>query len=264
MESLPTLIHQEFEEYGNWVVQKTMNGFSAIVFDHVHEQNNGVVRGSGGAVGLTENPSAFRKWMIAGPEQACLIKEFEQEYTRETVSTQCHHEEGACTQKSFQEQAKSLVQTINEMGNPFLDDTPELLKVDTRDVFDESVTATVRGIEALGKERYEEYCKSVIKNRTTSIHPYITQSRRTNCLSSVLQHQRLQAQKHDAELFSHLYIVLHHRQVDMSTVFSHENYPYPPSLSNRGKLRIAKKSDLLNILIDEVAEKPPIFLCQSI
>ena len=109
------------------------------------------------------------------------------------MSTQCHHEEGACTQKSFLEKSKSLVQTINKMGNPFLDDTPELLKLDTRDLFDESVTATVRSIKALGKEQYEEYCKSVIKNSTTS------QSRRTNCLSSVLQHQRLQA-KNQARL----------------------------------------------------------------
>ena len=38
--------------------------------DQAHEQNNLVVKGSGGAVGLTENPAAFRKWMIAKPEQA--------------------------------------------------------------------------------------------------------------------------------------------------------------------------------------------------
>jgi len=45
-----------------------------------HEQNNELVKGSGGAVGLTENPSAFRKWMMAGPEQAKLLKEFECEF----------------------------------------------------------------------------------------------------------------------------------------------------------------------------------------
>ncbi len=38
--------------------------------DQAHEQNNGVVKGSDGAVGLTQNPSAFRKWLLAGPEQA--------------------------------------------------------------------------------------------------------------------------------------------------------------------------------------------------
>lgn len=45
--------------------------------DQAHEQNNALVKGSGGAVELTENPSAFRKWMLAGPEQARLLREFE-------------------------------------------------------------------------------------------------------------------------------------------------------------------------------------------
>ncbi len=48
--------------------------------DQAHEQNNVVVKGSGGAVGLTQNPSAFRKWLLAGPEQARLIHEFEQQF----------------------------------------------------------------------------------------------------------------------------------------------------------------------------------------
>ncbi len=34
--------------------------------DQVHERNNELVKGSGGAVGRTENPSAFRRWMVAG------------------------------------------------------------------------------------------------------------------------------------------------------------------------------------------------------
>ena len=42
--------------------------------DQGHEQNNLMVKSSSGAVGLTENPAAFRKWMIAGPEQAWIIK----------------------------------------------------------------------------------------------------------------------------------------------------------------------------------------------
>ena len=60
MESLPAPILQEFEEHSNWVIRKTMNRFSTIPIDQAHGQNIEVVKGSGGAVGLTENPSAFR------------------------------------------------------------------------------------------------------------------------------------------------------------------------------------------------------------
>ena len=54
-----------------------------MLIDQVHEQNNELVKGSGGAVGLAENPSAFRKWMVAGPAQAQLLKEFENEFISE-------------------------------------------------------------------------------------------------------------------------------------------------------------------------------------
>ena len=51
--------------------------------DQAHEQHNAVVKGSGGAVGLTQNPSAFRKCLLAGPEQARLIEEFEKQFLTE-------------------------------------------------------------------------------------------------------------------------------------------------------------------------------------
>lgn len=47
MESLPTSIHKEFEEHGHWVTP----------IDQAHEQNNDLVKGSGGAVGHRESLS---------------------------------------------------------------------------------------------------------------------------------------------------------------------------------------------------------------
>ena len=102
MESLPASIHKEFEEHGNWVVLKTIHRFSSIQIDQTHEQNNDLVKRSGSAVGLTENPSAVKKWMIAGPEQARLLKVFDQEYISEDGNKQ-HHEEVMSTQKIFKE-----------------------------------------------------------------------------------------------------------------------------------------------------------------
>ncbi|KAK3700594.1 hypothetical protein QZH41_001584 [Actinostola sp. cb2023] len=51
-------------------VQKTANSFSAIPLDQAHDQNNELIKGDGGAIGLTENPSALLRWMVAGPELA--------------------------------------------------------------------------------------------------------------------------------------------------------------------------------------------------
>ena len=53
---------------GKFVIHKTSNNFSAMAVDQCHEQNNATVKESGGAIGLTTDPSALRRWMVVGPE----------------------------------------------------------------------------------------------------------------------------------------------------------------------------------------------------
>ena len=118
---------------------------------------------------MTENPSAFRKWMLAGPEQARILQEFEANLTGGT-GTDSHHEESQASQQSFKEQVSSLTQTICGMGNPFMNNTSELLRLYTCDVMNIKVTHTVCTVESLGKSQYEEYQKSVLVDGTRSIH----------------------------------------------------------------------------------------------
>ncbi|KAG1707491.1 Degenerin del-1 [Nymphon striatum] len=49
------------------------------------------------------------------------------------------------------------------------------------------------------------------------------------------------------------------READMDVFFKHENNPTPPALSDGGKLRSGTKSDLMNCLVDTVAEPPTLF-----
>ena len=41
--------------------------------DESHEQNNACVKEQGGAIGLTETPTALLRWMVAGPEMARVV-----------------------------------------------------------------------------------------------------------------------------------------------------------------------------------------------
>ena len=260
MENLPPTILDEFENHGHWVMHKTMNKFSSIPIDQAHEQNNRLVKGSGSAVGLTENPTAFRKWMLAGPEQARLLTEFETCFTVENAK-HCHHEEGLSLQKSFKQEVMNLSETIREMGNPFLNETEELLTLDSHDVLNQSVVGTVRKIEALGKQQYNDYFKSVLVDCEKSIHDPIKKNslRLFKCpipKGKGKQADKIERLKTEVNLFSSLYIIAQHRVCDMDTFFSHENHPFPPSLSDRGKLRLGKKSDLLACLIKTVEEEP--------
>jgi len=51
-ERLPS-VYAEFEQ-GKFVVQKFKHLFSKISLDHNHEEENEMIKGDGGAVGLTE------------------------------------------------------------------------------------------------------------------------------------------------------------------------------------------------------------------
>ena len=74
LKSAHPCVYDQFVK-GKFTVKKRPS-FSAIALDHAHEQNNASVKCDGGAVGLTENPTALRCWMVSGPEMACVIGEF--------------------------------------------------------------------------------------------------------------------------------------------------------------------------------------------
>ena len=65
--------------------------------------------------------------MLSGPELIRLQKQFETESFPDD-----DQEKGFATQKAFQKQVKRFVQAFKTMGNPFLDDFPELVKLDNR------------------------------------------------------------------------------------------------------------------------------------
>ena len=98
---------------GFFTVNKSSKRFSAIAIDQAHEQNNAIVKGDGGAVGLTENPSAL------GPEIARVVNEFENEMkvaSSNDVKTD-HHEENRSFQMTFFKDVKSLVASMEDLGN---------------------------------------------------------------------------------------------------------------------------------------------------
>ena len=174
MKSLPEHIKYEFERQGHWVLSKTNNLFSSIPIDQAHEQENAYVKSSGGCIGLTENPIAFRRWMLSGPELVRLQKQFEKEYfpddDPENPKHFQNHEQGFAAQKAFQRQVSSLFEVFNKMGNPFLDDFPELVQLDSRNCVDESVGIALYALEDIGIQKYQDFVKDVLEDCTQPIH----------------------------------------------------------------------------------------------
>ena len=52
------------------------------------------------------------------------------------------------------------------MGNPFVEESDDLLVLDTRNILDASVVETIKMIEELGKTQYEAFVTERLEKRT--------------------------------------------------------------------------------------------------
>ncbi|CAH1160137.1 unnamed protein product [Phaedon cochleariae] len=234
---------------GSFVVHKTNNHFSALPIDQAHEQHNAIIKGEGGAVGLTENPSALRRWTVAGPEVARIVVQFENMIDSSTSENTRHHDENQATQRLFEQQVKRVIFAFMELGNPFCDDTGDLMNIVTKQSVHENVKQTVMTIEEVGSHEFRQYVDKRIDRRVEPISQPIkklkmplfsTPPPRSSKSKSVLRSVR-----NDCNLFARLYIGCETRGGDLNEFFRHENHAWPPSLAEYGQIRIAKKSDII-------------------
>lgn len=271
MKSLPESTKEEFIRNGKWVVSKTKNVFSSIPIDQAHEQENKVVKSSGGVLGITNNPSTLRRWMLSGPEIGRCVNEFQNEYmyfNEDEEHQNTHHEQAHSTQTTFQKQVINLTDTINRMGNPFLDDFQDLVNLENRNCLDESAVMDLNVLETTGKEQYNHFVKTVFEDRSHSIHEPI----KKNSLAVFKKKHRITSQQgkkvkilqNNVALFGQLYVATQSRDGDLDEFFAHEIQSFPPSLSDFGKLHLpSKKSDLLEQLCrTDETEHPPAFDCK--
>ena len=143
-----------------------------------------------------------------------------------------------------------------DMGNPFKDNSGDLLVLDSRIVADHTVVDSVQQMEQVGQERSQTFFQDRLIARTTPIQDTITKAKLPLFVKNATKEKtrtqkQLTSLKRDRNLFSTLYIVCQVRDTDMDDFFSHENQSYPPSLSDYGAMRCGTKSDLL-VCIDDL------------
>ncbi|KAK3740395.1 hypothetical protein QZH41_000916 [Actinostola sp. cb2023] len=244
-------VFQQFTN-GSFAVHKTKRAFSAIALDHAHEQENASVKGEGGAVGLTENPGALRRWMVAGPEIARMVQEFENVTSSDTSLK--HHEQEYGPQASFKADLQSVVSTFEELGNPFMEESEDLMALDTKDIMSSAVVQTVKNVVKIGQEQYDSYVRNRLQiERSKPITDTIKKNNLPLVHNSARKDQSKQKAKiaelkNDCSLFSRLYIACQCRDGNLDDFFRHENQPWPPSLSEMGEMRSGQKADLVKCL----------------
>ena len=152
---------------GTSFVRKTENSFSNIAIDQANEQNKSVVKVDGDAIDLTEDPSALRRWMVAGPEVNKQVEDVSSVCGISPNKKSKHHKEAHATQKYFLQKVKRPQAILAEMGNPFEEESSELYALDTKDVLDTQVAETMARLSDTGKKKYSNFMNS-LNNREMS------------------------------------------------------------------------------------------------
>ena len=95
--------------------------------------------------------------MVAGPEIARIVKKFESTFEATKPSDTRHHEQLPSVQSAFGKDVRALVSSIEEMGNPFEEDTADLLVLDTKEIMPQCVVEAVQAAEQKGQSQYEAF-----------------------------------------------------------------------------------------------------------
>ena len=175
---------------GNFTVHKTRRVFSSMAIDQAHEQNNATVKGEGGAVGLTQSPEALRRWMVSGPEVARMTTEFEASIgmCKRMNTVTRHHEQTKSIQVTF---AQHMVEVIEEMGNPFVEEGKDLLRLDTRDIIDPAVAHYLGQVEEIGQKQYEVFMTNRLIEQSVPLSEPIKKNKLLICSVDFLQERSL-------------------------------------------------------------------------
>ena len=190
--SLEEISRGTYNEFlkGNFVTQKTNKKFSAMAHDQVHEQLNAMVKGDGGIIGITENDETLRRWMVAGPETAQLLSDYNNKYSTKANPGQKHHEQIPSIQKRFATDVKNLYREFEEAGNPFSDTSKDLYTLDTKQIMPDCVKECIESAEDVGTAQFKKFVSERIDEKK---HHSLMSFQKTTCPCLIIQVHRVKA-----------------------------------------------------------------------
>ena len=125
------------------------------------------------------------------------------------------------------------------MDNPFADQTGDLFVLDTRDIADSKIVETVRTVEQLGKDQYQQFVTKT--GCTREQHHCLIQKNKVPLFSrppatkeKSSDKLKIASLKSNCSLFSSLYVSCQVRDGDLEGLFGHENQSFPPSYLSMG------------------------------
>lgn len=121
-------VEAEFQ-IGHFVLHQSQRSFSGMPLDQTHEHNNAAEKTDARAIAITENPFALLMWMTCGPE---IVNEYEEKSKSQSKLKSEHHEDIPFVHKCFHKEVTNLITCIEELANPFTEESGELLTLLSR------------------------------------------------------------------------------------------------------------------------------------
>ena len=100
--------------------------------------------------------------MVAGPETARVVQEFEDGLDRSSGMDQekqksQHHGAGRGIQSAFLKDVTSLVARYSEIGNPFLEESKKIIALDAKEMASVEMVTVVQTTEKVGNNQYNRF-----------------------------------------------------------------------------------------------------------
>ena len=111
---------------------------------------------------MTENSSQLLRWMVSGPEVVRAAATFEAQLdviksNQSKGPDMRHHDQVSSVETNFKRQVQALIEVIEGMGNPFKEESNDLLVLDTKEIASEKVITTVKEIEKVGLQHFHPF-----------------------------------------------------------------------------------------------------------
>ena len=129
----------------------------------------------------------------------------------------------------------SLLATFKGMGNPFLEDSRDMLTLDTKVVKSKDAIQTVNAVVEIGQRQFSEFVEDRLKSASnkplSDIVSKIKPALVSRPIPQAKQRSRSKEQvaylKTNCTLFSRFYIACQARQSNLDSFFEHENQACP-------------------------------------
>ena len=133
------------------------------------------------AIGLTEDSIQLLRSMVCGFEVVRSVRDLEASlpYNLEISLSELtkYHEQTQSTQKRFSKNGKDIVSVFKQAGNPFLEESKDLIALDSKNIANQNAVDNMRKVAESDAKQFNEFFNDRLKEKKTSIHEIIKKNK---------------------------------------------------------------------------------------